>query len=94
MDGTGVSPPDPPQWSLSLELIGVSLGSLGRACACGPAPVLCLAVALTAGAHCAAAARVKARIAPAATNRTTLGRRLLIRFDGVSMLISLTGVAV
>ena len=35
-----------------------------------------------------------ARTGPAvAANRTTLGRRLLIRFYTVSMLISLTGVA-
>ncbi|MGH9208190.1 MAG: hypothetical protein ACRD1G_16810 [Acidimicrobiales bacterium] len=35
-----------------------------------------------------------ARTAPAATNRTTLGRWFLIRFDSVSVLISLTVVAV
>ena len=76
--------------SLSLELIDVSLASLGRACACGPAPVVCL----TAGSHRAAAAAVTARTAPiATTNRTTLGRRLLIRFYGVPMLISLKGAA-
>jgi hypothetical protein len=64
-------------------LIDVSLASLGRACACGLAPMACLADALTAEAYRAAAASVTARTAPAvATNRATLGRRLLIRFYG------------
>jgi hypothetical protein len=54
----------------------------------------CLVGALTAGAHRAAAARVTARIAPAvAINCTAFGRRLLIRFYGVSIWILLTGVA-
>ena len=79
MDSTGASPPDPPHQSLLLELADVSLASSGGACARGPAPMVCLAGALTAEAHRAAAAAVTARTAPiVATNRTTLGRRLLI----------------
>jgi hypothetical protein len=94
MDGIAASSPDPPHQSLPLELVDVSLASSGRACACGPGPVVCLAGALTAGSHRAAAAAVTARTAPiAATNRTTLGRRLLIRFYSVPMLISLKGAA-
>ncbi len=79
MDGSAASPPDPMHQSPPLELADVSLASLGRACACGPAPMVCLAGALTAGAHRAAVAAVTPGIAPvAATNRTTLGRRLLV----------------
>ena len=79
MDSTGASPPDPPHQSLLLELADVSLASWGGACARGPAPRVCLAGALTAEAHRAAAAAVTARTAPIiATNRTTLDRRLLI----------------
>jgi hypothetical protein len=74
-DGDALVDPHRPHRSLSLELIGVSLASLGRACGC----VLCPALSgrrVIAGAHRAAAARVRARIAPAAaTNRTTFGRQ-------------------
>jgi hypothetical protein len=79
MDSTGASPLDPLHQSLLLELADVSLASWGGACPCGPAPMVCLAGALTAEPHRAAAASVSARTAPiVATNRTALGRRLLI----------------
>ena len=86
----GDAPVDLCHWGL----LDVSLASWGRACGCGPAPMLCLSGVLTAGAHRGSAAPVTARSASAvAVNRATLGRWLLIRFDSVAMLILLTRVA-
>jgi hypothetical protein len=93
MDGTGVSPPDPPHRSLPLEVIGVSLAWLGRACAWGSAPMLCLARALRRIAPCGNGPGTACAARAVATNRTRFGGRLVVRFDGVSMLISLRGVA-
>ena len=75
-------------------LLDVSLAAWGRACACRPAPMLCLSGVLTARAHRGSAAPVTARAASAvAANCATLGRWLLTRVHSVAMLILLTRVA-
>ena len=94
VDGDASVDPHRPHRSLPLELIDVSFASLGRAWACGPAPVQCLAGVLAGGAYRGSAAPVTARAGPAvAASRAPLGRRLLLCFGSVSVLISLTGVA-
>jgi hypothetical protein len=71
-------------------LADVSRAAWGGACACGLALMPCLA----AGAYRGSAAPVTARAAPAvAAERAAVGRRFLIRFCSVAMLILLTGVA-
>lgn len=89
-----MSPPDPPHRSLPLEVIDVSLGWLGRACAWGSAPMLCLAGALRRIAPCGNAPGTACAARAVATNRTRFGGWLVVRCCGVSMLILLTGVAV